>query len=93
MLSPVYIGNLEVSRTRLANSKAHVCVEIHVEQERSAVQPIIVSTSGCFERCDVQIILSAIGCGINLDELWDLLGTKWIARWIDHFSRLIGFWV
>ena len=44
MLSPVYIGNLEVSWTRLANSKAHVRVEIHVEQKRSAMEPIIMST-------------------------------------------------
>ena len=56
MLSPVYIGNLEVSRTRLANSKAHVRVEIHVEQERTAMEPIIMSTCCGVETCDNQFI-------------------------------------
>ena len=56
MLSPVYIGNLEVSWTRFANSKAHVRVEIHVEQKRTAMEPIIMSTCCGVETCDNQFI-------------------------------------
>ena len=56
MLSPVYIGNLEVSWTRLANSKAHVRVEIHVRQKRTAMEPIIMSTCCGVETCDNQFI-------------------------------------
>ena len=63
MLSPVYIGNLEVSWTRFANSKAHVRVEIHVEQKRTAMEPIIMSTCCCFESCDIQILLEGFGIG------------------------------
>jgi hypothetical protein len=74
MINAICISRPLLFRARLAHSKAHVCVEIHFEQERSAVQPIIVSTSGCFERCDVQIILCAIGCVINLDEIRDFSG-------------------
>ena len=44
MLSPVYIGDLVVFCTRFANSKANVRVEVHVEQKRTAVKPIIMST-------------------------------------------------
>ena len=39
MLSPLCIGNLLVFWTRLANSKANVCVEVHVPREFTAVEP------------------------------------------------------
>ena len=56
MLSPLYIGNLVVFWTRLANSKANVCVEIQVEQKRTAMEPIIMSTCCGVETCDNQFI-------------------------------------
>ena len=47
MLRPVCIGNLLIFWTRLAKSKANVRVEVHVPQEFTAVEPIIMNTC-CF---------------------------------------------
>ena len=64
MLSPVYIGNLDVFWTRFANSKAHVGVEIHVEQKRTAMEPVIMSTCCCLESCDMQFLLKSFAIGV-----------------------------
>ena len=53
MLSPVHIGNLVDFWARFAKSEANVRVEIHVPQERAAMEPIIVGTCCRFEGCDI----------------------------------------
>ena len=63
MLSPVYIRNSEVFWTKLANSITHVRVEIHVEQKRTAMEPIIMSTCCCVEGCDMQIFFESFVIG------------------------------
>ena len=47
VLNAVCIGDLIFLWARLVNSKANVRVEVHVEQEGSAVQPVIMSTCRC----------------------------------------------
>ena len=69
MLSQVYLGNLVVFWTRFANSKSNVHVEIHVEQKRTAMEPIIMSTCCCFESCDIQILLEGFGFGAIIQGL------------------------
>ena len=69
MLSPVYIENLVEFWTRFTNSEANVRVEIHVEQKRSAVEPIIMSTCCCFEACDIQILLKGFDIGAIIEGL------------------------
>ena len=69
MFSSVYIGNLEMSWTRFANSKAHVRVEIHVEQKRTAMEPIIMSACCCFKTCDIQILLQSDDIGAIIQGL------------------------
>ena len=61
MLSPLCIGNLQVFWTSFAKSKANIRVEVHVPQEFTAVEPIIVSTCCCFKSCDIQILLEGFG--------------------------------
>ena len=73
MLSPVCIGKLLVFWTRLANSKANVHVEVHVPQEFTVVEPIIVSTCCCFKSCDIQILLEGFGIAAIIQVLRSLL--------------------
>ena len=63
MLPPVYTGTLVVSWTRSANSKAHVCVEIQIPQQRPAMEPIIMSICSSFGSRDIQIFLEDFGIG------------------------------
>ena len=53
MLNPVHIGNLVDLWARFAKSEANVRVEIHVPQERAAMEPVIVGTCCRFEGCDI----------------------------------------
>ena len=69
MLSAVRIGHLVVFRTRFAKSKAHVRVEVHMPQEHTAVEPIIVSTCCRFESCDLQVVLEDCGIGAIMQGL------------------------
>ena len=73
MLSSVCIGHLVVLWTGFANSKANVCVEIYLPQEITAVEPIIVSTCRCFERCDIQIILQGFDIAAIIQGLRNML--------------------
>ena len=69
MLRPLCIGNLQFFCTRFAKSKPNVRVEVHVPQEFTAVEPIIVSTCCCFKSCDIQIILEGFGIAAIIQVL------------------------
>ena len=73
MLSSFCIENFLVFWTRLANSKAKICVEAHVPQEFTAVKPIIVSTCCCFKSCDIQILLECFSIAAIIQVLRGLL--------------------
>ena len=72
MLNAVCIGDQVGFRTRFAHSKPNVSVEVHVEQKRTAVEPVVMSTSCCFEGCDIQILLEsfAIILVANIGHGW-----------------------
>ena len=50
VLSTVYIAHFLLFGARSAHSEAHVRVEVHIEQKRATMKPVIMSACCCFER-------------------------------------------
>ena len=81
VLNTVCVRDLRMFPTWLAHSEPHVCVEIQVEKEWAAMQPIIMRTCRRFEGSDVVSLL----IGMIAESVHDR------SRWIQNRLCAAGF--